>query len=204
MKFLRVGSTYTWEIPVADTDGDIVRCRWAKNGSLDECAAFVYILFLFLFNCFVFNSVCNGFPGAILNDYPCRMTYTATVVGTWAVALKIEDFESSSTSTPLSSSSMQFIVVVYSSTTTCKTRMSLFDTYQIIIFILCKAPFYYGKQPADACISVNVGSTINEIAQFSVGCENTSIIEMDTYKPDGKNNSKSRIKFLVIPFRYDR
>lgn len=42
VKLLQVGATYTWQIPVADTDGDIVRCRWAKRGPPDECAQCVF------------------------------------------------------------------------------------------------------------------------------------------------------------------
>jgi hypothetical protein len=126
IKLLQVGSTYTWEIPVADTDGDIVRCRWAKNGSFDECAASVYFS-LFFFYCFIFNSVCDGFPGSILNNDPCTMTYNATKTGSWVVALKIEDFEFSSQTIALSGASIQFIVIVYSKTSNCTTRMKLFD-----------------------------------------------------------------------------
>jgi hypothetical protein len=57
-------------------------------------------------------------------------------------------------------------------------------------FIFCKGPFYYGKQPPGACISVNVGLTINEIAEFSIGCDNTTITEVEMYKPDSRNRSK--------------
>ena len=121
IELLLVGSTYTWKISVADTDGDFVRCRWASKGPPDECASCVY-----LFCCFstiirhAFKSVCNGFPGTILNGQLCTMTYTATRTGSWVVALKIEDLEFSSQTTPLSSTSVQFIIIVYSSMGGCK------------------------------------------------------------------------------------
>ncbi|CAF3568092.1 unnamed protein product [Rotaria sp. Silwood1] len=47
------------------------------------------------------------------------------------------------------------------------------------------APFYCGQPQAGSCISVNTGSKINKIAQFSIGCATTTVIEVDIYKPDG-------------------
>ena len=44
VKLLTVGYAHTWNIPVADTDGDVVRCRWATSGPPDECASLVYFL----------------------------------------------------------------------------------------------------------------------------------------------------------------
>ena len=127
IKLLLVGSTYTWKIPVADTDGDFVYCRWASKDPPDECASCVYFL-LFFFSTIirhVFNSVCNGFPDAALNGQSCTMTYTATSTGSWIVALKIEDMEFSSETIPLSSTSVQFLVIVYSNTSDCKTCNTL-------------------------------------------------------------------------------
>ena len=61
VKRLRVGFSYSWPIPTADTDGDTVRCRWASatarvpvNVIADECAG-----------------ICGTFPGAILNSSTC-------------------------------------------------------------------------------------------------------------------------------------
>jgi hypothetical protein len=50
-------------------------------------------------------------------------------------------------------------------------------------------PAYYGEKPPNACITVNVGSTVNEIAQFSTGCVGTNIIEVEVFKPDGSTKS---------------
>jgi hypothetical protein len=129
IKLLHVGSTYTWEIPVADSDGDVVRCRWASRGPPDECDGFVYIFFFLYLTALVLHSVCNAFPNSSLYEYPCTLTYNATTTGLWAVALKIEDFEFSSSTKPLSGSSIQFIVFVEPSTNSCKTCMKIFDTF---------------------------------------------------------------------------
>jgi len=62
VKLLRLGYSYTWLIPTADTDGDTVRCRWANatarvptNVIADEC-----------------SGICNTFPGATLNNTACK------------------------------------------------------------------------------------------------------------------------------------
>lgn len=62
VKLLRLGYTYTWLIPTADTDGDTVRCRWASNTArvptniiADEC-----------------SGICNTFPGSRLNSSTCK------------------------------------------------------------------------------------------------------------------------------------
>ncbi|CAF1126165.1 unnamed protein product [Didymodactylos carnosus] len=90
VKILRLGYSYSFLIPTADTDGDTVRCRWAASsvsvpgGTLDEC-----------------SGICQTFPGSYLNNTACTMSYTATSVGLWAVALMMEDFEFSWSTTPL-------------------------------------------------------------------------------------------------------
>ncbi|VDI51811.1 Hypothetical predicted protein, partial [Mytilus galloprovincialis] len=48
---LNQGCDYTIKIPVADDDGDTVRCRWAKNTPYDEC-----------------SDVCNTFTGSYLDE----------------------------------------------------------------------------------------------------------------------------------------
>jgi hypothetical protein len=86
------------------------------------------------------NSVCDGFPGAILNPYPCAMTYNANETGSWVVALKFEDFQFSSQTIPMSISSVQFIITV-SNTSLCTTRMNLFDIYLKKSLFYLKHPF---------------------------------------------------------------
>jgi hypothetical protein len=110
---------------VADTDGDIVRCRWAKAGPPDECAGFVYFILFYSFTVVYINRVCNGLPDALLNNESCTITYTAKIADSWVVALKIEDYEFSSQAVPLSGTSIQFIVTVTPITESCTTRRKL-------------------------------------------------------------------------------
>lgn len=93
---LQFGCTYTIRIPVADSDGDVVRCRWAAKNPTDEC-----------------GGVCLAFTGAVLDQSKCELQYTANRTNGWyAVAVQIEDFMPSDTTfqRPLSSIPLQFLV----------------------------------------------------------------------------------------------
>ncbi|CAF4615966.1 unnamed protein product [Rotaria socialis] len=83
-------------IPISDADGDPMRCRWAS--STTEC-----------------GQVCP--PGSLPNDtiiFPnCTIIITGTVIGDlFAVTVVVEDFINSSTTTPLSSVPIQFLVEI--------------------------------------------------------------------------------------------
>ncbi|XP_065940012.1 protein crumbs-like isoform X2 [Magallana gigas] len=85
-------------IPVADFDGDNVGCRFASGP--DECA-----------------SICgNHLSFLTLNEATCSFTVnsnlSSTADGDYAVALQIEDFADSSSSIPISSVPLQFIITV--------------------------------------------------------------------------------------------
>lgn len=104
---LEYGCTYKIRIPVADVDNDVVRCRWAQRGSVDEC-----------------GSVCNTFPGAVLDSSKCEMEYIANrTLGWYGVAIQIEDFQPSDATfqTPLSSIPLQFLVLVQKTGSACPT-----------------------------------------------------------------------------------
>ncbi|KAH3836216.1 hypothetical protein DPMN_109587 [Dreissena polymorpha] len=118
------GCTYTIQLPVGDVDGDIVRCRWA-SGVLNECAG-----------------VCNAAPGATINQAQCSITYTASTIGYYAVAVQIEDFRSQISTIPLSSIPIQFLVHVISCTScTCHS-----------------APEFVSPTPkSDECYAIKVG-----------------------------------------------
>ena len=106
---------YFSKITAEDPDGDPIRCRWAES-SLNECA-----------------DVCRGFPASLngrdvccitivynlstsLNPLArfvqCEIQYTGSSLSTgdYAVALQVEDFTSSTATTPLSSVPVQFVV----------------------------------------------------------------------------------------------
>ena len=92
------GCNHTVRIPVEDSDGDVVRCRWAES-SLGEC-----------------GGVCRALPGAVLNERECTLFYSATgTVSLYVVAIQIEDFHSTLDTTPFSSVPLQFVVNVHES-----------------------------------------------------------------------------------------
>ncbi|CAF4936424.1 unnamed protein product, partial [Rotaria sp. Silwood2] len=86
-------------VSVSDADGDVLRCRWATSSSgVDECA-----------------SVCppSSLPSSTTIYSNCTIVITGTAVGSkYAVGLMVEDFMNSSSTTPLSSVPVQFIVKV--------------------------------------------------------------------------------------------
>ena len=101
---LQQGCSYTIPLAVSDPDNDTVKCRWAVGS---EC-----------------ESVCNKFPGAVLDSVSCTITYTANHgTGIKAVAVMIEDYAPGSPHRPLSSVALQFLVLVYYSNQTCHTRV---------------------------------------------------------------------------------
>ncbi|CAG2206265.1 unnamed protein product [Mytilus edulis] len=103
---LNQGCDYIIKIPVADDDGDTVRCRWARNTTYDEC-----------------SDVCKTFTGSYLDEVECVLKYNATgLTGWYAVSLQIEDFLSPMDIIPLSSVPLQFLVVVTNSSENCTSK----------------------------------------------------------------------------------
>ncbi|CAF4440994.1 unnamed protein product, partial [Adineta steineri] len=89
---------------------DTLRCRWANlSGNFnnaDEC-----------------DGVCYGIPGASLIEDNCTLVFTLTNAGVYAAAaLQIEDYYSSSYTTPMSSVPIQFLFYGYAAPAgTCTT-----------------------------------------------------------------------------------
>ena len=97
---LQQGCNYTIPLPVSDPDNDIIRCRWAVGR---EC-----------------NSMCTQFPGAVLDPLTCILTYTANRgTGLKGAVIMIEDYAPGSLHHPLSSVTLQFLVLVVASTQSC-------------------------------------------------------------------------------------
>ena len=92
---VQVNAMHTIRIPMADSDGDRVRCRWGSDPS--EC-----------------GSICA--PKGRLTSDPCELMYNATKIGYHAVALVIEDFNSNNT--VLSAIPLQFLIHIVNQTTT--------------------------------------------------------------------------------------
>lgn len=85
---VQIGKIHVIQIPMADSDGDSVRCRWGRKQD-KEC-----------------GSICS--PKGPLTSNPCVLTYNATQLGYAAVALVIEDFDSNNE--VLSSIPLQFLI----------------------------------------------------------------------------------------------
>ncbi|XP_062601357.1 sushi, nidogen and EGF-like domain-containing protein 1, partial [Saccostrea cucullata] len=88
-------------IPVADADGDDIRCRWSTG---TECA-----------------SICNALPAATIDSRTCTIKFPSnhTQNGIFAVAVTMEDFPKSTisigstaygTNTRISSVTLQFLI----------------------------------------------------------------------------------------------
>ncbi|CAF1504887.1 unnamed protein product, partial [Didymodactylos carnosus] len=141
------GITQYITIPTADSDNDDVRCRFA-NGTV-ECADVCYP-----------NSVPNG--TLLLSN--CTLIITGTVVNAvYAIAIQVEDFWNTSSTTPFSSIPTQFLVKVYSPPA-CTMR-----------------PLIYPGVQLDACIGIQVGQTFQMqlIAENLCG-NNTTISDIGT------------------------
>lgn len=98
-------------VQMADADStDTLRCRWATDNTpvntnnWDEC-----------------GSVCSpSLPnGFVLYPNNCTFTFTITALNYYAVALQIEDYFTSSSSTPMSSVPIQFLFYGTNAPTGC-------------------------------------------------------------------------------------
>ena len=98
---LQEGCEHVIPLSISDPDNDTIRCRWAVG---KECGA-----------------ICDKFPGAYLDADSCTIKYYA-IYGTRikAVAIMMEDYAPGSTHS-LSTVSLQFMVLVFSSTQPCLT-----------------------------------------------------------------------------------
>ncbi|XP_072035471.1 uncharacterized protein [Amphiura filiformis] len=95
------GTTSTIVIPTADADGDYIRCRWAtgESGSVDQPSTSVLSL----------------------DPLTCTITFTSYDGTLWGVAIYIEDFLSSDSTTPLSTVPLQFLIQVKALSPGCTT-----------------------------------------------------------------------------------
>ncbi|XP_062615279.1 neurocan core protein-like [Saccostrea cucullata] len=113
MYTLQYGCRLALQIPVADADGDILRCRWSTGS---ECV-----------------SVCSALPYASLDRETCTISFPSnhTVNGTYAVAVTVEDFPRSNItiggttytpSDPMTAIHLQFLVRTASLSGGCDER----------------------------------------------------------------------------------
>ena len=103
---LQQGCSYTIPLPVSDPDNDIIRCRWAVGR---EC-----------------SGICSQFPGAVLDPLTCTITYTANRgTGLKGGVIMIEDYAHGSLHRPLSSVTLQFLILVVASAQPCSIETEL-------------------------------------------------------------------------------
>ena len=155
--YLQQGCSYTIPLPVSDPDNDTVRCRWAVG---NEC-----------------SSICNKFPGAVLDSATCTITYTANnEIGIKAVAIMIEDYAPRSPYRPLSSVALQFLILVSNTSQPCSTQIIYRHSKQPTIIL----------HPSNVLILL---SNLNNNSTLTCKANETSLYYWE--KKDGKIPIKS-------------
>ena len=105
--YLSLGTKFDLKITTYDDDGDIVKCRWALASKF-EC-----------------NGICQTVPFATLDETTCTVTFDltnfTTNIGWYGAAFQIEDFNSTSSTTPYSSVPLQFLIKVARAARSCST-----------------------------------------------------------------------------------
>ncbi|CAF4191673.1 unnamed protein product, partial [Adineta steineri] len=150
-------------VQMSDFDGtDILRCRWGttsgNTNNYDEC-----------------SGVCNGVPNTYaLIAENCTIVFKLTTPGQYAAAaLQIEDFFSSTSTTPMSSVPIQFLFYGYSApTASCTTP-----------------PAIIGNLPNRACIGTPVGSNVTQYIIVQVYCPGHAITDLVSSVPSGMKKS---------------
>ncbi|CAF3784555.1 unnamed protein product [Adineta steineri] len=142
--------TISITIPIGDADGDILRCRWStKSNGINECF-----------------DVCppNSLPPNTFIYPNCTIIIMGKNISDWyAIAVMVEDFINSSSTTPLSSTPVQFLVYVIP-TSSCPTL-----------------PEIIGLPVEQSCMSLRIGQTFTSqlIARNNCGT-NVTIVDIST------------------------
>ncbi|CAF3704333.1 unnamed protein product [Rotaria sp. Silwood1] len=149
-------------VQISDFDGtDDLKCRWSTSStsnynSYNEC-----------------GGVCSGVPGAVLFSNNCTLVFTLTQASVYvAVALQIEDYYDSTSTTPMSSVPLQFLFYGYAVPSGCSTPPSII-----------------GNRPNRACIGTPIGSNVTEYVIAEVGCTGKTIIDFTSSSPVGMKKS---------------
>ncbi|XP_078330906.1 uncharacterized protein LOC111125451 isoform X2 [Crassostrea virginica] len=156
---LQRGCSHSIKIPVADDDGDVIRCRWGRTSS--EC-----------------GGICNSFPNSILDESTCTLNYSYVydTAGYYGVAIQIEDFANSFSTTPLSSIPLQFLVEVFTSSSACAS-----------------APTFISPTPPNGgCYEAIQGVTLTIEIRIRTGTTSQNIQELTTQSPVGLTKSSIR------------
>ena len=116
--FYQINTQVVHVVQMADNDGtDILQCRWSNSASgsnynrVDEC-----------------GGICSGLPSStVLTASNCTLSFTLPTANLYyACALQIEDYYSSSSTSPMSSVPIQFLFYGYTaSSSACSERPSI-------------------------------------------------------------------------------
>ncbi|CAF4693046.1 unnamed protein product [Rotaria sp. Silwood2] len=157
-----INTQHVHVVQMSDLDTtDTLRCRWSTNSTsnfnaYDECA-----------------DVCSGVPGAVLYSDNCTFVFTLTFANMYvAVALQIEDYYTSKSSTPMSSVPLQFLFYGYDTPADCSTPPSII-----------------GSRPNRACVGISIGLNVTEYVIVQVYCSGKSIVDFITSSPVGLTKS---------------
>jgi hypothetical protein len=118
---------------MADADStDTLVCRWAvggpSSGTPATAAAAINNTVQHIDECGSLGVCQTAIPGAVLIGYNCTLVFNLTAAQTnqyYAVALQIEDFYNSNSTTPMSSVPVQFLFYAVAAPTNCTVRPSI-------------------------------------------------------------------------------
>ncbi|CAH1781810.1 unnamed protein product [Owenia fusiformis] len=153
---LQNGCNHKLSIPVDDVDGDDIRCRWAEFERF-ECAG-----------------VCNSANAIAQLDYmDCSLRISGRLeTGFYAAAIMIEDFDDVSSTTPLSSVPVQFLLLVFNSDAGCSSAPTFSTT----------------TRNEGACVGVT--QSFVEPITVNTGNARGIITDIDTVSPQGLEKSE--------------
>ncbi|CAF2051870.1 unnamed protein product [Rotaria magnacalcarata] len=117
--------------------------------------------------------VCSGILGAVLYTNNCTIVFTLTVNAYYAaVTVQIEDYYSSSSTTPMSSVPLEFLFYGYTTPVDCSAQPSII-----------------GVRPNRAYIGTPIGTNVTEYVIAQVGCTGKTIIDFTSSSPVGMTKS---------------
>jgi hypothetical protein len=118
---------------MADADStDTLVCRWAvggpSSGTPATAAAAINNTVQHIDECGSLGVCQTAIPGAVLIGNNCTLVFNLSSAQTnqyYAVALQIEDFYNSTSTTPMSSVPVQFLFYAVAAPTNCSVRPSI-------------------------------------------------------------------------------
>lgn len=152
IKTLSANCDHQFKIDIADIDGDIVKCRWSELAK-KECI----------------DATCGPVQGVTLDVNKCQLSVNLKKVGPYAILLQIEDYPTATSTTPLSSVPLQFIINATNSK--CIPQNSTVAPSTSVI------KFHESTRPLkDACIGLKPNDVFSENIVVNSSSKVTEII----------------------------